>query len=136
MRARELDPFRRQLAEANLLIVQVRTRIERQRFFLETFDTVEWARKVRDALARSEKTLEAMLRGRALILEDLNRGDRGGFEQPQRFRRRAQLARAIAHDLNTHETRQLMHRLARFYEQLAAIIDSKTAGNTAHGASE
>jgi N-glycosylase/DNA lyase len=51
-------------------------------------------------------------------------------------RRRAKVARAIAHDLNTHETKRLMHRLARSYEQLAAVVDSKPAGKTAHGAAQ
>src|ERR1700752_4229967 len=113
MRPQELDPHRRHLTEANLLIVQARAQIERQRLLLETFDTDERARKAKDALAKSEKTLEAMLRARARILEDLNRGDIGGFDQPERFRRRANLARAVAHDLNTREAKRLMHRLAR-----------------------
>ena len=91
--------------------------------------------KQKDALAKSEKTLAGMLRGRALILEDLTRGDLGGFDQPERLRRRAKAARAIAHDLNTRETKRL-HRLARSYEQLAAVVDSKPAGETAHGAAE
>jgi hypothetical protein len=134
MRAQELDPHRRHLAEANLLIVQARARIERQRLLLETFDTNERARKAKDALVKSEKTLEGMLRGRALILEDLNRGDLGGIDRPERFRRRANVARAIAHDLNTHETKRLMHRLARSYEQLAAVVESKPAGEMAPGA--
>jgi hypothetical protein len=69
MRSQELDPHRRHLAEANLLIVQARAQIERQRLLLETFDTDERARKAKDALAKSEKTLEPMLRGRALILK-------------------------------------------------------------------
>ena len=119
MRPQELDPHRRHLTEANLLIVQARAQIERQRLLLETFDTDKRARKAKDALAKSKKTLEAMLRGRALILEDLNRGDIGGFDQPERFRRRANLARAVAHDLNTREAKRLMHRLARSYDQLA-----------------
>jgi hypothetical protein len=119
MRPQELDPHRRHLTEANLLIVQARAQIERQRLLLETFDTDKRARKAKDALAKSEKTLEAMLRGRALILEDLNRGDIGGFDQPERFRGRANVARAVAHDLNTRETKRLMHRLARSYDQLA-----------------
>ena len=72
-----------------------------------------------------------MLRGRTLILQDLNRGDIGGIDQPERFRRRANLARAIAHDLNTQETKRLMHRLARSYERLAAPVDSKPACETA-----
>jgi hypothetical protein len=72
-----------------------------------------------------------MLRGRTLILEDLNRGDIGGIDQPERFRRRANLARAIAHDLNTQETKRLMHRLARSYEPLAAPVDLKPARETA-----
>ena len=134
MRAQELDPHRRHLAEANLLIVQARARIERQRLLLETFDTNERARKANDALVKSEKTLEGMLRGRALILEDLNRCDLGGIDRPERFRRRANVARAIAHDLNTHETKRLMHRLARSYEQLAAVVESKPAGEMAPGA--
>jgi hypothetical protein len=134
MRAQELDPHRRHLAEANLLIVQARARIERQRLLLETFDTNERARKAKDALVKSEKTLEGMLRGRALILEDLNRGDLGGIDRPERFRRRANVARAISHDLNTHETKRLMHRLARSYEQLAAVVESKPAGEMAPGA--
>ena len=134
MRAQELDPHRRHLAEANLLIVQARARIERQRLLLETFDTNERARKAKDALVKSEKTLEGMLRGRALILEDLNRGDLGGIDRPERFRRRANVARAISHDLNTHETKRLMHRLARSYEQLAAVVKSKPAGEMAPGA--
>jgi hypothetical protein len=134
MRAQELDPHRRHLAEANLLIVQARARIERQRSLLETFDTNERARKAKDALVKSEKTLEGMLRGRALILEDLNRGDLGGIDRPERFRRRANVARAIAHDLNTHETKRLMHRLARSYEQLAAVVESKPADEMAPGA--
>jgi hypothetical protein len=134
MRAQELDPHRRHLAEANLLIVQARARIERQRLLLETFDTNERARKANDALVKSEKTLEGMLRGRALILEDLNRGDLGDIDRPERFRRRANVARAIAHDLNTHETKRLMHRLARSYEQLAAVVESKPAGEMAPGA--
>jgi hypothetical protein len=119
MRSQELDPHRRHLAEANLLIVQACAQIERQRLLLETFDTDERARNAKDALAKSEKTLEGMLRGRALILEDLNRGGNGGFDQPERFRRRARVMRAIAPDLNTRETKRLMHRLARSYDQLA-----------------
>jgi hypothetical protein len=134
MRAQDLDPHRRHLAEANLLIVQARARIVRQRLLLETFDTNERARKAKDALVKSEKTLEGMLRGRALILEDLNRGDLGGIDRPERFRRRANVARAIAHDLNTHETKRLMHRLARSYEQLAAVVESKPASEMAPGA--
>lgn len=70
IRAQELDPHRRHLAEANLLIVQARARIERQHLLLETFDTDERARKTKDALVKSEKTLKGMLRGRTLILED------------------------------------------------------------------
>src|SRR5262245_35361578 len=119
MRPQELDPHRRHLAEVNLLIVQARAGIEQQRLLLEVFDTDERARKAKLALAKSEKTLEGMLRGRALILEDLNRGDIGGFDQPEWFRRRANVARAFAHDLNTHETKRLMHRLARSYDRLA-----------------
>ena len=71
MRAQDLDPHRRHLAEANLLIVQARAHVERQRLLLEKFDTDERARKAKAALAKSEKTLEGMLRGRTLILEDL-----------------------------------------------------------------
>jgi hypothetical protein len=134
MRAQELDPHRRHLAEANLLIVQARAHVERQRLLLEKFDTDERPRKAKAALAKSEKTLEGMLRGRTLILEDLNRADIGGIDQPERFRRRANVARAIAHDLNTHETKRLMHRLARSYEQLAAVVESKPAGEMAPGA--
>jgi hypothetical protein len=134
MRAQELNPHRRHLAEANLLIVQARARTERQHLLLETFDTNERARKAKDALVKSEKTLEGMLRGRVLILEDLNRGDLGGIDRPERFRRRANVARAIAHDLNTHGTKRLMHRLARSYEQLAAVVESKPAGEMAPGA--
>ena len=131
MRAQELDPHRRHLAEANLLIVQARARIERQRLLLEKSNTDERARKARPNWRIRRKTLEGMLRGRTLILEDLNRGDIGGIDQPERFRRRANLARAIAHDLNTQETKRLMHRLARSYEPLAAPVDSKPACETA-----
>ena len=129
MRAQELDPHRRHLAEANLLIVQARARIERLRLLPEKSNTDERARKARPNWRIRRKTLEGMLRGRTLILEDLNRGDIGGIDQPERFRRRANLARAIA-----HETKRLMHRLARSYEQLAAVVDSKPAGETAQGA--
>jgi hypothetical protein len=76
-----------------------------------------------------------MLRGRALILEDLNRPDLDGFDQPEWFRRRAQSVRAIVHDLNTQETKRLMHRLARSYEQLAAVIESRTAHTSGTGLS-
>jgi hypothetical protein len=135
MGPRELDPHRRHLAEANLLIVQARARIDRERLLLETFDTNERALKAKDALAKSEKTLEGMLRGRALILEDLNRGDLSGLDQPERFRQQANVARAIAHDLNTRDAKRLMHRLARSYEALAAVVDSKT-GETSHDAAK
>jgi hypothetical protein len=136
MATQELDQLRRHLAEVNLLIVQARARMERQRLLLETFDTDDRARKAKNALAKLEKTLEGMLRGRALILEDLNRSDIGGFNQPERVRRRAKVARGIAHDLNTHEAKRLMHRVARSYEQLAALLDRKLTGETAHGAAK
>ena len=96
-----LDQHHRHLAEANLVIVQIRARIEHQRRIVATLDADEdSASKAKDVQTRMENTLKHMIRGRAFVLEDLKRAA-FDFNQPEWLRARAMELRGIAADIKT-----------------------------------
>jgi hypothetical protein len=122
MTAQQLNQHLRHLGEANLFIVQTRARIERQRLLLATLDA--GGRKAKYSLTRSETTLQGMLQGRALILEDLNRSAIG-FHEPEGLRGRAREARAIADDITARAGKRLMLRVAKSYDRLAKLAEHR-----------
>jgi len=80
MTAQQLAQHLRHLAELNLLIVQSRKRIERQRLLLGMLDADgHKARKAQDTMARFVKTLQGIASG--------SRFDLGGLK-PRRWRPR------------------------------------------------
>jgi hypothetical protein len=126
MTAQQLNQHLRHLGEANLLIVQTRARIERERFLLANLDADgHKGRKAKYSLTRSETTLQGMLQGRALILEDLNRPAIGFLDEPEGLRGRAREARAIADDITAGEGKRLMLRVAKSYDQLAKLAEHR-----------
>jgi hypothetical protein len=127
MTAQQLAQHLRHLAELNLLIVQSRKRIERQRLLLGMLDADgHKARKAQDTMARFVKTLQGMLQGRALILEDLNRAD-GVLDEPAGLRGRAREARTIGDDMTVREGKRMMLRVAKSYERLAKRAEHRLA---------
>ena len=126
MTAQQLNQQLRHLGEANLLIVQTRARIERGRLLLAILDADgHKGRKAKDSLTRSENTLQGMLQGRALILEDLNRSAIGFLDDPEGLRGRAREARAIADDITAREGKRLMLRVAKSYDHLAKLAEHR-----------
>jgi hypothetical protein len=121
-----LDQLHRHLGEANLVIVQIRARIEQQRRVLTILDADEdRARKAKDAQSRLENNLQRMIRGRAFILEDLNRAA-VDFDRPAWLRARAIEVRGIA-DTKIGDVKQFLRRLALSYERLAERAMDKSA---------
>jgi len=84
------------------------------------------ARKAQDTMARFVKTLQGMLQGRALILEDLNRAD-GVLDEPAGLRGRAREARTIGDDMTVREGKRMMLRVAKSYERLAKRAEHRLA---------
>ena len=126
MTAQQLNQQLRHLGEANLLIVQTRARIERGRLLVAILDADgHKRRKAKNSLTRSENTLQGMLQGRALILEDLNRSAIGFLDEPAGLRGRAREARAIADDITAREGKRLMLRVAKSYDQLAKLAEHR-----------
>ena len=130
MTAQQLNQHLRHLGEANLFIVQTRARIERQRLLLATLDA--GGRKAKYSLTRSETTLQGMLQGRALILEDLNRPAIGFLDEPEGLRGRAREARAIADDITAREGKRLMLRVAKSYDRLAKLAEHRPVRRSPH----
>ena len=123
-----LDPLHRHLGEANLVIVQIRARIEQQRRFVAILDADEdRARKAKDTQTRLENTLQRMIRGRAFILEDLNRAA-VDFDRPEWLRTRAIEVRSIA-DTKIGDVKQLLRRVSQSYERLAERAKGQLAGH-------
>jgi hypothetical protein len=73
--------------------------------------------------------LQSLVRGRALILEDLNRSAVSFFDQPELLLGRAREARLIADGLVAREAKQLMERLGRSYERLAECSEERLVGH-------
>ena len=118
VKASFLDQLHRHLGEANLVIVQIRARIEQQRRVVAVLDADEnRARKAKETQSRLENTLQRMIRGRAFILEDLNRAA-VDFDRPEWLRARAIEMRGIA-DTKIGDVKQLLRRVAQSYERLA-----------------
>jgi len=132
MTAQQLNQHLRHLGEANLFIVQTRARIERERLLLAILDAGgHKGRKAKYSLTRSETTLQGMLQGRALILEDLNRSAIG-FHEPEGLRGRAREARAIADDITAREGKRLMLRVAKSYDRLAKLAEHRPVRRSPH----
>ena len=127
MKAPFLDQLHRHLGEANLVIVQIRARIEQQRRVVAILDADEdRARKAKDGQSRLEKTLQRMIRARAFILADLNRAA-VDFDRPEWLRARAMEVRSIA-DTKTGDVKQFLRRVAQSYKRLAdRAMDRSTA---------
>jgi hypothetical protein len=85
--------------------------------------------QTKDPLSRLENTLQSLVRGRALILEDLNRSAVSFFDQPELLLGRAREARLIADGLVAREAKQLMERLGRSYERLAECSEERLVGH-------
>ena len=83
------------------------------------------ARKAKEAQSRLENTLQRMIRGRAFILEDLNRAA-VDFDRPEWLRARAMEVRSIA-DTKIGDVKQLLRRVAQSYERLAECAMDRPA---------
>jgi hypothetical protein len=126
-----LDQLHRHLGEANLVIVQIRARIDQQRRIVAVLDADEdRAGKAKDAQSRLENTLQRMIRGRAFILEDLTRAA-VDFDRPEWLRARAMEVRSMA-VTKTGDVKQFLRRLAQSYEGLAERATDRSAAQHLH----
>jgi hypothetical protein len=126
----QLNQHLRHLAEVNLLIVKCRARIEHQRSLLSRLDADgPKGCEPKDSLSRLENTLQSLVCGHVLILEDLNRSAVSFFDQPELLLGRAREARLIADALIAREAKRLMERLGRSYERLAKCSEERLVGH-------